>query len=97
LYDATREYRGDGHGGEGDPKLKAQLARMARARMAFRYPAPSDDGRPAMRLETGVGWRDAHFPGPVVYTQPTGGDQSVLRIAAATLDPHVVGAAQQMF
>jgi hypothetical protein len=93
MYDATRNPAG----GEGDPKLRAQLTKMLRARGPFRYPAPDDEGHPAMRLETVVGWRDVHFPGPVVYLQPPGGDQSILWQTAATLDPYAVGYAQQMF
>ncbi|HSU68343.1 MAG TPA: hypothetical protein VLJ39_15800, partial [Tepidisphaeraceae bacterium] len=83
--------------GEGDPKLKAQIAKMLRGRAAFRYPAVDDDGHPAMRLETVVGWRDVHFPGPVVYAERSGGEGSPLRIPAATLDPALIGYVQEMF
>jgi hypothetical protein len=44
-----------------------------------------------------VGWRDAHFPGPVLYVQPVGGEQSMLWQAAATLDRRAVGFVQEMF
>jgi hypothetical protein len=91
AYDATRE-----PSGEGDPKLKAQLAKMIRARGPFRYPGLDDDNHPAMRLETAIGWRDVHFPGPVDYIQPGGGEQSIFSQAAATLDPDAIGYAQQM-
>jgi hypothetical protein len=50
-----------------------------------------------MRLETGVGWRDAHFPGGVAYAQRAGLDETAIYAAAVTLDPSAVGAAQQMF
>jgi hypothetical protein len=70
---------------------------MLRARGVFRYPMLDETGHPAMRLETGVGWRDTHFPGSVIYAQPLGGEQSTLCAAAATLDPHAIGYVQQMF
>ena len=92
IYDATRD-----PGGEGDPALEAQLAKMIRARGVFRYPMLDGENHPAMRLETAVGWRDDHFPGPVMYVERPGGEQSPLREAAATLDPYAVGYAQQMF
>ncbi|MBW8781825.1 MAG: hypothetical protein JF599_08055 [Verrucomicrobia bacterium] len=92
IYDATRP-----PGGEGDPKLKAQLAKMLRARGVFRYPMLDEDNHPAMRLETGVGWRDTHFPGRILYAQRAGGEESPLRMTAATLDPYAIGYVQQMF
>ncbi len=91
LYEATRDAAG-----EGDAKIKAQLAKMIQARGVFRYPLVDSENYTAMRLETGVGWRDAHFPGGVMYVQPAGGDQSALCEAAATLDAHAIGYAQQM-
>jgi len=89
IYDATRE-----PGGEGDVKIKAQLAKMYRARGVFRYPASDSEGNRAMRLETVVGWRDFHYPGRVVYVQRS---NNPLAPVAATLDPYLVGWSQQMF
>lgn len=92
AYDATRA-AGQG----GDPMIKAQIAKLQRARLFFRYPMPDDDGFRCMRLETGAGWRDAHFPGGVTYAQRAGLDETPIYAAAVTLDPQAVGAAQQMF
>lgn len=84
-------------GQEGDPKLKAQIARLQRARLYFRYPMADDEGHRAMRLATGIGWRDTHFPGGITYAQREGLDETGIYAAAVTLDPPAVGAAQQMF
>lgn len=81
----------------GDARIKAQLAKIARARTPFRYPLPDGEGCRAMAIETAVGWRDTHFPGDVAYDQRPSWDGSPLQAAAATLDPVLVGAAQQMF
>jgi hypothetical protein len=83
-------------GGGGDPKLKTQLAKMLRARAAFRYPLQDAEGHTAMRLETIVGWRDTHVPGDVTYAQRSGGSHSALEATAATLDPAAIGYVQQM-
>ena len=92
IYDATRPAPGQ----PGDPKIKAQLEKIAHARAPFRYPAPDADGHLAMRAETIVGWRDDHYPGDVTYAERPSWDASTLYVAAATLDPALVGAAQQM-
>lgn len=92
AFDATRE-----PGQPGDPKIKAQIAKLQRARLFFRYPMLDEEGHRAMRLETGVGWRDTHFPGPVAYAQRAALDETAIYAAAVTLDPPAVGAAQQMF
>ena len=83
-------------GGEGDPKLKSQLAKMLRARAAFRYPQTDAEGNTAMRLETIVGWRDTHVPGDMTYAQRSGLSHSALEATAATLDPEALGSIQQM-
>ena len=93
IYDATRP----GPGLPGDPRIKAQLIKIAHARAAFRYPMLDADGSRAMRAETIVGWRDDHYPGDVTYAERPSWDASTLYVAAATLDPALVGAAQQMF
>ena len=99
IYDATRS--APGHLGNsnqpGDPKIKAQLEKIAQARALFRYPMLDADGSKAMRAETIVGWRDDHYPGDVTYAERPSWDASTLYIAAATLDPALVGAAEQMF
>ncbi len=81
----------------GDEKIKAQLEKIARARSWFRYPAVDADGNRAMRIETEVGWRDTHYPGAVTYAQRASWDGSPLQVAAATLNPQLVGYVQQMF
>lgn len=93
IYDATRPATGQ----PGDEKIKAQLVKMARARAMFRYPTIDAEGNRAMRIETVVGWRDTHYPGDVTYVQRATRDASALQAAAATLDPVLVGYAQQMF
>ena len=92
IYDATRPSPGRA----GDPKVKAQLEKIAHARAPFRYPMLDADGNRAMRAETIVGWRDDHYPGDVTYAERPSWDASTLYVAAATLDPVLVGAAQQM-
>ena len=91
IYDSVRD-----PGQEGDPKIKAQLEKVARARAWFRYPALDAEGFRCMRAETVVGWRDVHFPGDVTYGQRPTWDASPIEMAAATLDPDAVGYAQQM-
>jgi hypothetical protein len=86
MYDASR-----------DAKLKAQLVKAARARAAFRYPALDNDGNRAMRAEAVVGWRDQdHYPGDILYAQRPSWDGTAVEAVAATLDPVLVGYAQQM-
>jgi hypothetical protein len=92
AYDATRA-----PGQEGDPKIRAQIAKLQRARLFFRYPMQDEDGHRAFRLETGIGWRDSHFPGPVTYGQRSALDETPIYATVVTLEPHAVGAAQQMF
>lgn len=92
IHEATRPAPGK----PGDPAIKAQLAKCARARAPFRYPMLDPDGCRAMIMETIVGWRDVHYPGDVTYDQRPSWDGSPLEVAAATLDPHLLGYAQQM-
>lgn len=92
IYDATRD-----PGQPGDEKIRAQLARMERARAVFRYPMLDAEGNRAMRAETVVGWRDVHFPGDVTYGERPTRDASALYSVAATLDRESIGYAQQMF
>ncbi len=93
IYDATRPTPGQ----PGDPQIKEQIVKIARARAAFRYPSLDDEGNRAMVVESIVGWRDAHYGSDVVYAQRTSWDGSPLEIIAATLDPQLIGYAQQMF
>jgi hypothetical protein len=90
IYEATCD---PGHAG--DPDIKAQLIRIANARAIFRYPMVDADGARAMRIEAVVGWRDDHYPGDVTYAERPTWDASPLYEAAATLDPHQIGAVQQ--
>ena len=92
IYDATRLTPN----APGDAKIKAQLIKIARARAAFRHPALDAEGRRAMRLEQIVGWRDSHYPGVIAYGQRASWDGAPLQTAASTLDPTLVGYAQQM-
>jgi hypothetical protein len=94
IYDATRPSPEE----KGDPKILAQLNRIAHARNVFRYPSVDADGNRAMRAETIVGWRDEeHYPGDITYAERPTWDASAITEPAATLDPQAVGAAGQMF
>lgn len=93
IYDVTRPRPGQ----PGDPKIKAQLEKMAHARAAFRYPMLDAEGYRAMRIETVIGWRDVHYPGEVCYGERISWDGSALYAAAAALDPESIGYAQQLF
>ena len=92
IYEATRPAPGR----PGDPEIRAQLVKIARARAPFRYPMVDEEGNRAMLLETIVGWRDTRFPGDVTYDQRPSWDGSPFEASAATLDPHLVGYSQQM-
>jgi hypothetical protein len=93
IYDATRPALDQ----PGDSKILAQLIRITKARAVFRYPGVDENGHRAMLLESVVGWRDDHYPGGIVYAQRDSRDASSLQAAALSLDPHLVGYAQQMF
>jgi hypothetical protein len=92
IYEATRPAPGQ----PGDSEIKEQIVRIAHARSYFRYPMLDREGNRAMVQETIVGWRDVHFPGDVTYDQRPSWDGSPFEVAAATLDPRLVGYAQQM-
>jgi hypothetical protein len=92
IYDATRDL-----GQPGDQLIRNQLEKMVCARGVFRYPMLDAAGNRAMRIETVVGWRDAHYPGDVCYGERATWDASTIYAAAATLGTHSVGYAQQMF
>lgn len=98
VVDIYKETGKDGIPGSGDPQIRKQLLKMAGARSPFRYPAVDNDGYKAMRAETVVGWRDPnHYPGDVIYgDRGVAWDASPLMTAAVTLDPQVVGIAQEM-
>jgi hypothetical protein len=92
MFEATKTKKEP----KGDPILREQLIKMAKARTVFRYPLPDDDGFRAMRLEGVVGWRDWKYPGPVVYDQMATDSGGPLDIARATEDPELIGYCQQM-
>ncbi|WP_372796230.1 hypothetical protein [Pontiella sp.] len=93
MYDATRP----AYGQPGDARLKEQVIKIARARAAFRYPSTDPDGYRAMRMEAVVGWRDFKYPGQVAYGQGVTRESIPCGAAAATLDPVMIGYAQQLF
>jgi hypothetical protein len=69
---------------------------MTRARSYFRYPLPDGDGNRAMVLESIIDNRNGHYPGDVAYAASHGSRESEpMEVAALTLDPVVVGEAQQ--
>ncbi len=98
VCDIYRSTCVDGQPGTGDEQIRAQLIKIAKARSYFRYPAVDDDGYRCMRIEAVVGWRDGgHYPGDVAYgDRGLAWDGSPLMTAALTLDPEMIGMAQQM-
>jgi len=98
VVDIYKETEKDGVPGSGDPQIRQQLLKMAGVRSYFRYPAVDDDGYKAMRAEAVIGWRDPnHYPGDILYgDRGIAWDATPLMTAAVTLDPQMVGIAQQM-
>jgi hypothetical protein len=97
IYNATRPVTPDGFG-PGDDKIRDQLIKIAKTRAIFRYPMLDADGNRAMRIEGVVGWRDeGHYPGNIAYAERPTWDGTPLDVVAATLDPTLLGYAQQMF
>lgn len=92
MYEATRP----SYGAEGDQRLKKQVVKITRARAPFRYPSSDHDGYKAMRMEAVIGWRDFKYPGYVAYDQAVSRESIPFHAAAATLDPVLVGYAQQL-
>lgn len=98
LYLSTCEF---GENGKllvetGDPLMRKQLAKIAKARSVFRYPAPDDEGFRAMRLETAVGWRDTSLIGPVLYGARTGKEGSAVWVPWVLNDEDSLAAYRQM-
>jgi len=91
IYQATAATPG----GEGDPVLREQLLKMARARMAFRYPGIDAEGARTMLLEAPIGWRDPVYPGATTYVQKSGWDNTPFNVAVATRDPQLMAIARQ--
>lgn len=83
-------------GKPGDPRIKEQLAKIARARAPFRYPMLDGEGNRAMVQETIVGWRDTHHPGNVTYDQRPSWDGGPFQAALASGDQQLIGYSQQM-
>lgn len=83
-------------GTQGDPQLLAQLIKISRARLPFRYPATDADGYRTMQLEAPIGWRDPVFPGVTSYVQKTGWDNTPFYTAVASRDPVLLAAGRQM-
>lgn len=95
LYNATGER---GKRDSGDAKLRAQLLKMAKARTYFRYPSFDSDGYKTIRAEAVIGWRDPYpYPGYIIYGEKgVTRETTPLMVTATTLDPELVGYAQQM-
>ncbi|PVM85364.1 hypothetical protein DDF62_20105 [Caulobacter radicis] len=91
IYQATAATPG----GQGDPVLRDQLLKMARARMAFRYPGIDAEGARTMLLEAPIGWRDPVYPGATTYVQKSGWDNTPFNVAVATRDPQLMAIARQ--
>lgn len=80
---------------EGDPIVKKQLAKIMKARSIFRYPTVTEKGEHLMRLETVIGWRDTHFPGPVTYGQRVSWDAGMFDAVHQLRDAMSLGFSQQ--
>lgn len=80
---------------EGDPLVKKQLAKIMKARSIFRYPTVTEKGEHLMRLETVIGWRDTHFPGPVAYGQRASWDAGMFDAVHQLRDEMSLGYSQQ--
>lgn len=89
VYEAVR------YAGVTDATLNAQLAKMAKARGYFTYPAQDSDGYRAMRCENVIGWRDCVYPGKIAYDEVVDWDGHPLRLAALLDDPDLTAYAQQ--
>lgn len=92
IYEATKPSPGK----EGDPRIKAQLIKMLRARAPFRYPLMDKDGYRSMNQEALIGWRDWKYPGNVIYDQTNGRDGGAFEVAVSTGDKVLLGYGQQM-
>ncbi|MDF7808060.1 hypothetical protein P4E94_11470 [Pontiellaceae bacterium B12219] len=92
IYEATKPAPDK----EGDPRIKAQLIKMIRARAPFRYPLMDKDGYRSMNQEALIGWRDWKYPGGVIYDQTNGRDGGAFDVAVATGDRVLLGYGQQM-
>ncbi len=84
-----------GPGQPGDPVLRDQLLKMARARLPFRYPGIDAEGARTMLLEAPIGWRDPVYPGATTYVQKSGWDNTPFQVAVATRDPQLMAIARQ--
>lgn len=93
IYDASRPQPNQ----EGDSIIKKQVEKIALARSYFRYPMLDDEKYKAMRQEVIVGWRDDHYPGPVVYAQKATRESGTLEAAAFTMNSKLIAYCHQMF
>ncbi len=98
IYLSTCKFGPDGSldPTSGDPEIRRQLAKMAHARSFFRYPAPDAEGFRAMRLETGIGWRDTALIGPVMYGTRSGKEGAASWLPWVVRDEESVAAFGQM-
>lgn len=92
IYDATKTSPTTE---DGDPKVKAQLAKICNARSLFRYPTLNTDGVSVMRLESMVGWRDDRFPGVITYAQKATWDAGMLDATTRLKDSRLIGFSQR--
>ena len=92
MYAASRP----SPGADGDPELKEQVIKVAKARTNFRYALPDKEGFRAMQVETVIGWRDWHYPGVVAYVQMPCDDGGPGDAAATTMDPDLMGYCRKM-
>ncbi|MEI6892110.1 MAG: hypothetical protein V5783_08070 [Pontiella sp.] len=91
IYEATKSSPEGG-----DPRIKAQLIKMIRARAPFRYPLMDSEGYRSMNQESVIGWRDWKYPGNVIYDQTNGRDGGAFEVAVSTGDKVLLGYGQQM-
>jgi hypothetical protein len=79
----------------GDEKVREQLRKLAAARVYFRYPLVDGEGFKAMRLESIIDNRTAHYPGPIAYTNPDIREGWQVDIPAVLKDADSAGVLQQ--
>jgi len=81
----------------GDEKIRQQVAKIARARLYFRYPALDADGFKCMKLASEIDNRTAHYPlSGSAYVVPNIREEWWTDVPALLSDdPVIVGAAQQ--
>ncbi len=70
----------------GDAKIREQVRKLQLARLYFRYPSVNADGYRAMRLESTIDNRTAHYPGGLAYAAADVHENWGMELAASFKD-----------